>query len=120
MATLALGFGLGLVAFAVDLPLITIYEKTTEDGLVVPLQLITEVWGIPFMMQAWWAFCICSAIYFFVSLMTPKPNIEQLDGLTWPNPLAFITKGEFRGVSDPRIIAGALLIVMVGMYSVFG
>ena len=120
LATLALGFGLGLIAFAVDLPLITIYEKTTEDGSTVALQFITEVLGIPFMMQAWWGFCICSSIYFFVSLMTPKPNSEQLDGLTWSNPLAFVTKEEFRGISDPRVIAGALILIMIGMYSMFG
>ena len=120
LTTLALGFGLGLIAFAVDLPLITIYEKTNEEGLVVAQQLITERWGIPFMMQAWWGFCICSVIYVLVSLMTPRPSSEQLEGLTWSDPLAFITKEEFRGLSDPRLISGALLLIMIGMYSMFG
>lgn len=120
LATLVLGFVFGLIVFAVDLPLITIFEKTAEDGSVAPMQFVTEYLGIPFMMQAWWLFCLCSVIYVTVSLMTPKPSNEQLEGLTWPNPLAFITNEEFRGASDPRAIAGVLLLIMIGMYSMFG
>ena len=123
LATLGLGFGVGLVAFAVDLPLVTIYEhEKIIDGVatIVPQQLITERWGIPFMLQAWWGFCICSAIYVAVSLATPPPKPEQIDGLTWPNPLAFLTREPFAGMTDPRLLAAILLAVMIGLYAVFG
>lgn len=122
LATLALGFGLGLVAFAVDLPLITIYETTkVVNGVetLVPQQLITERWGIPFMMQAWWGFCLCSAIYLGVSLCTPAPLPDQVDGLTWPNPLSVLTREPFVGVSDPRLLAAILLLVMAILYITF-
>lgn len=122
LTTLGLGFGLGLIAFAVDLPLITLSEKLVEiDGTLVtaPEQLITERWGIPFMMQAWWGFCICSVIFVVVSWLTPPPSPEQTEGLCWSNPLAFLTHERFAGLSDPRLLAALLLTIMAGLYVVF-
>lgn len=123
VATLALGFGFGLVAFAIDLPLVTIFEVEKEvDGvtMLVPQQVITERWGIPFMLQAWWGFCLCSCVYVGISLVTPAPNPEQTDGLTWPNPVDVLTGHPLRGITDPRILAGMLLVLMASLYALFG
>ena len=123
LATLVIGFVLGAAAFTFDFPLVTIYEKTIEldaGSKIVSVKLITEIWGIHFMMQAWWGFCICSGIYVLTSLLTPKPTREQVEGRTWDNPLQVIFHGKLSGLGDPRAIAGMLLVLMVALYWIFG
>ena len=102
--TLLSGFGLGVIAFILDLP-----AFGTE-------KIITQRWGIPFMMQAWWLFCICSIIYIVISLLTPAPAPESVDGLTWSHPLAALTLAPFSGVRDPRLIATFLAVVVANLY----
>ncbi len=102
--TLVVGFTLGAVSFMIDLPVFG-QEKIITDG-----------WGIPFMMQAWWMFCICSVIFFVVSLLTPAPDPQKIAGLTWKNPLHVISKGKISGILDPRVIAGGLLLLMIVLY----
>lgn len=104
LVTLIAGFSLGAISFLVDLPVIG-EEKIITDG-----------WGIPFMMQAWWMFCICSLIYFIVSWLTPPPDPAQVEGLTWKNPLQVISQGKITGLLDPRVIAAALLLLMIILY----
>ncbi len=104
MATLISGFALGATAFAVDLPLFGTQK------------LITQGWGIPFMLQAWWLFCLCSVIFVIVSLLTPPPPAHTRE-LTWPNPLS-ILQGRFTSVSDPRVISAALLLAVAALYIV--
>jgi SSS family solute:Na+ symporter len=104
LCTLLSGFALGVIAFILDLPVFGA-EK-----------IITHRWGIPFMMQAWWLFCICSIIYVVVSLLTPAPAPESVDGLTWSHPLAALTQAPFGGVRDPRLIATFLAVVVAILY----
>jgi SSS family solute:Na+ symporter len=104
LTTLILGFVMGAFVFIIDLP-VTGNEK-----------IITDLWGIPFMMQAWWLFCICSFIYFFVSYLTPRPDPEQIKNLTWTNPLEVISRGRILGIGDPRIVAAMLLVLIVILY----
>jgi SSS family solute:Na+ symporter len=107
--TLLFGFLAGLVIFVIDMGFGFLggvqYISDPVDGL-----------GIPFMMQAWWYFCILSFIYFVISLMTPAPKPEQVEGLTWDSPLDFITKSEIKGVGDPRLLAGLLITFLAIMY----
>ncbi len=104
LITLIIGFSLGAVSFMIDLPVFG-QEKIITDG-----------WGIPFMMQAWWMFCICSVIFFVVSLLTPAPDPQAIESLTWKNPLQVISQGKISGVMDPRVIAGSLLLLMIVLY----
>ncbi|MBG99443.1 MAG: sodium:glucose symporter [Solibacterales bacterium] len=104
LATLFFGLVLGVVAFVVDLPLIG-DEK-----------LLTNVWGIPFMLQAWWGFVICSVVFVAVSLLTPAPSAEKVDGLTWDNPLSVLKRSSYSGRTDPRIVAGALALTLILVY----
>lgn len=108
LTTLIFGFSLGVIAFAVDLPLIG------------DTKLITNGWGIPFLMQAWWSFCICAFVYVIVSLMTPKPDTKNLDGLTWEHPLQVIRHGKLTGLTDPRVLAGLLFGLMIILYIILG
>ena len=107
LVTLLIGFAGGMLAFLFDLPVIG-HEKV-----------LTHKLGIPFMMQAWWMFCICSLIFVVVSLLTPKPAPEQVEGLTWKNPIQVIAGGRIKAFSDPRLWAGLLLLTMVILYYVF-
>ena len=107
LVTLISGFLLGATAFALDLPAFGA-EK-----------IITRHWGIPFMMQAWWLFCICSAIYVVTSLATPPPAPENVEGLTWDHPWAVVAQGRLSGISDPRLLAGLLLATLAVLYCVF-
>jgi SSS family solute:Na+ symporter len=69
-ATLIVGIILGIITFCFDFAPISGYAYLS-DGL-----------GMHFMMQAWWLFTICSLIFVGVSLITPRPEIAQLEDLT--------------------------------------
>jgi len=104
MITLISGFTLGAVSFLIDLPVFG-----TE-------KIITQKLGIPFLMQAWWMFCLCSLIFVVVSFLTPKPDLRQVDAMTWKNPLQVIAGGRIRSLSDPRFWALGLLVAMALLY----
>ena len=107
IATLLAGLVLGIFAFCLDFEPISGHMYLTR-GL-----------GIPFMMQAWWLFVICTVIYFAVSYSSPRPPAEVIEKYTWESPLAVITKGEFKGVKDVRLWAGILVLTLVVMYMIF-
>jgi len=103
LVTLSVGFLVGAVNFVFDVPLVGERMYTTE------------VLGIPFMQPAWWFFCLCSGIYVVTSLVTPRHDDVELDGLCWGNPLGVLS-GPLAGPRDPRLTAGLLLAVMLVLY----
>ncbi|HWF91893.1 MAG TPA: sodium:solute symporter [Terriglobales bacterium] len=105
--TMITGFTIGAISFVLDLPVFG-----TE-------KLITQGLGISFMMQAWWVFCICSLLFVIVSLLTPAPAPEQIEGLTWQNPFAVIFGKKIEGFFDPRTIAAFLIGTMAVLYFIF-
>jgi len=107
LATLIFGFVMGAAAFIVDLPVIG------------STKLITDGWGISFMMQAWWMFCICSVVFVVVSLLTPTPPLESVEGLTWVNPITAIFGTKISSARDPRLWAALLFAIMVVLYYLF-
>jgi solute:Na+ symporter, SSS family len=107
LATLIFGFVIGSILFVLDLPVFGTQK------------IVTQVWGIPFMMQAWYSFCLCSVFYIVVSFLTPAPAAEQIEGLTWERPLAVIIQSRPNSVSDPRLVALILLIMVGVLYYVF-
>jgi len=107
LVTLLGGFLLGAFVFVIDFP---------SFGF----NLITEQLGIPFMLQAFYLFAICSVIFVAVSMMTPRPRPEQTKDLCWDNPLASIlTRPERGGMRDPRVLALILAVIMIALYIVF-
>ena len=93
------GFLLGALIFTFDFPLI-------GDTKVV-----TDEWGIPFMMQAWWLFVICSAIFIITSLLTPHRARNRrrtcAGSIPWQHSRAtpspeWVTPACSRGFSPPR------------------
>ncbi|MFH1300864.1 MAG: sodium:solute symporter, partial [Planctomycetota bacterium] len=71
LVTLIVGSVLGALTFALDFG----------------FDLITKDLGIPFMLQAWWLFVICSVVFVIVSLLTPPPTGDQMEMMYWKNPL---------------------------------
>jgi SSS family solute:Na+ symporter len=67
LLTLVVGLILGITAFCLD------FQPISGDLI------ITNRLGIPFMMQAWWLFCICVVIYLVTSRLTPKPDPAQIE-----------------------------------------
>jgi len=106
LSTLIFGFALGALCFVLDLPVFG-SEK-----------IISHTLGIPFLMQAWWVFCLCSLLYITVSLVTPPPESVHVEGLTWKNPLTVIF-GESGTSATPRLVAGSLLLTMAVLYYIF-
>jgi SSS family solute:Na+ symporter len=100
---------MGVLAFLFDLPVIS------------HTRVITDTWGISFLMQAWWMFCICSVIFIITSLCTPAPSLQCVEGLTWANPLASLrdTRGQAGSLRSPLTIALLLLLTMIILYIVF-
>ncbi len=106
LATLIAGFAVGAAVFVADFP-------------AFGIQLVTKRWGVPFMLQAWCLFALCSAIFVVVSLLTPPPAPRQVEKYCWPHPLAALTERRISGPLDPRVLAALLAAVMAVCYYVF-
>jgi len=107
IVTLISGLVLGITAFCLD------FEPISGQ------MYITRGLHIPFMMQAWWLFVICTVIYFTVSYFTPAPSAEVVENYTWESPLAVLTKGKFKGVKDVRLWSGILVLTLIILYIIF-
>ena len=118
LTTLIVGFLLGAIVFAVDFPAMSGLVLGV-DAVGEPIQLVTERWGIPFMLQAWYLFVICSAVFVGTSFVTPKQDPQRLDRYCWGHPLAAITEKPFEGLLDARLLSVLLVIVMGICYSFF-
>jgi SSS family solute:Na+ symporter len=106
IGTLLFGFIAGFVIFMFDMGFEFLGGK----------QYVSEELGIPFLLQAFYYFCILSVIYVVISLLTPPPKPEQIEGVTWEKPYHFLTRTEFPGLSDPRKLGAALIAFLCLMY----
>ena len=103
IATFIGGFILGLIAFMIDFP---VWGDT---------KVITETWGISFMMQAWWLFVLSAIIYIIASLLNPAPTKEKTASCT----LEFkFPKGAVKD-NLPALFAGILFLIMLILYILF-
>jgi len=106
MAALLFNVVIGIVYLAVDIPLIG-----SE-------QLVAKRLGIPFMQVGWYLFLMSSAVYFVVSLITPAPTRDQIEDLCWTRPLDAL-RGRMEGtLTDPRIMAAILFVIMGVLYAI--
>jgi SSS family solute:Na+ symporter len=104
MAALISNVVIGVIYLIIDIPLIG--DK----------QWVAKELGIPFMQVGWYFFLLSSAVYFIVSVATPAPSPAQLKNLCWTHPLdALCGKMEGR-ITDPRVMAALLFIVVTVLY----
>jgi hypothetical protein len=71
------------------------------------------------MQQAFYGTVMCSIEIVVVSLMTPPPPKEKLEGLTGEYPFQVISHAWTKEGVDPRTIAMWLIGVMVVLYYFF-
>ncbi|EMI57749.1 sodium:solute symporter [Rhodopirellula sallentina] len=118
LTTMLVGFILGAIVFAVDFPAMS-GLLLGVDSSGEPIQLVTKQWGIPFMLQAWWLFVICSVLFVITSYLTKPPDAAQLDRYCWRHPFAVIAEKRIEGPWDPRVLSGTLILLMATCYWIF-
>jgi SSS family solute:Na+ symporter len=104
MTALIFNLLIGIIYLLIDIPLIGSKQIVTED------------WQVPFMMVGVILCAACIVIYVVVSLFTPRPVEHQLKNLCWEHPLQSIRTGAVKSVTDPRIMAGSLFVLMIVLY----
>ncbi len=119
MATLYWGTALGIVYFVADMPfvgrMLLASPPNNFAGLVSdPIHGL----GIPFMLAGPILAVFCVILYLAVSFRTPAMDPERVAAVCWHHPLAFL-HGPLAGASDPRIVAGVLLVLVVSLYWTF-
>ena len=100
--TFSFGLILGMLVFFLDFP--------DENGV----KMISDSWGIIFMMQAWWSFVLCGVLFVVVSYLTEPPNAEQ-KSYTFSKP-DYIPK--IKKVSDHRIIGIMIILALIVFWTI--
>ncbi len=110
LATLSGGAVVGGLYFLIDLPVFGEVQWVSDPvrGL-----------GIPFMMAGLILFIFCVVLYVIVSLLTPRPAEDQLTDLCWGKPSQAIMRGRITGLTDPRVMSGILVVIMIILYIIF-
>jgi len=109
VALLTMIFGLvaGTIVFCLDFEPIA-GAKYITDGL-----------GIPFLMQAWWLFVLCTVFHIILGyLFTPRPYYE-IQNLIFSGEMIKGLRSRITGFSDFRIWAALLLLIMIALYVYF-
>jgi SSS family solute:Na+ symporter len=75
--------------------------------------------GGAFLLVAFYLFLVCVAMQVVFSAIWPAGAREQTSGLTWATPLAPLKDRGWPGLGDYRVLAAALLVIMVVLYGVF-
>jgi len=129
ITTFIVGLVAGLLYFLIDLPHNVPVEQVQSavsaqripqtniiDGIVYNYETINHGWGIPYMMMGLILLTTCIVVYVITSLLTPAPTNDELEKMDWQSPLKVITRTRITGLTDPRIMAGGLFILMVILY----
>jgi hypothetical protein len=87
-----------------------------EDWIVPNYGRVTYGLGIPFMMMGIILTAVCIGVYVAVSLLTEAPPREELEKMGWRSPLAALTETRITGLSDARVVAIGLVVLMVVLY----
>jgi len=109
---------IGTLIFNMAVGVLYMLAVLVEKPIFTENRLVVEFVAIPFMLVGGIFFALCLVLYIIVSLMTPAPREENLKNLVWEHPLAFLREGKISGVTDPRIMALILLVIMVILYRV--
>ncbi|MHC4699091.1 MAG: hypothetical protein ACYTFQ_00795, partial [Planctomycetota bacterium] len=133
LATFMAGLAVGLPYFLIDMPhtvaatdiqpaidALRVAPERIADGMVSDYGVITDGWGIPYMMVGLILLCACIGVYVVVSLVTPAPTADELEQMGWKPPLQAITSSKITGITDPRVAAGLLFVLMIILYCVIG
>ncbi|HMI04556.1 MAG TPA: sodium:solute symporter [Pedobacter sp.] len=100
--TLWIGSGLGVVVFAIN--------KLFPETLIG---------HIPFMMMAFYLFCVCVILQVFFSYRFPVVHTAESSGLYWKSPLEPLQSPGWSGIGNYKVLSGVLLLVVAVLYYIF-
>jgi SSS family solute:Na+ symporter len=86
--------------------------------MVLNYERIAHGVGIPFMMMGLILISMCIVVYVVVSLATTAPTENELEQMGWRPPLKDLVEKKITGITDPRIIAIGLFVLMAVLYVV--
>lgn len=109
--TMWLGSALGVALFTVK----TLHAWRPNDLASIP----PFLYETPFMMMAFYMLCACVAMQVGLSYLLPKLPDEDPEGLYWARPLDALQSAGWGGIGDYRVLAGGVVLVMVGLYAAF-
>ena len=117
LATFAIGCGLGLVYFIMDMKSVgALFLDKPSGGFAGLVTAPAQGLGIPFMLAGPMLCAICIVTYIVVSLTSPPPSPGQLENACWGSPLKAVTETRISGVTDPRVVALVLFLVLCVLY----
>jgi SSS family solute:Na+ symporter len=91
-------------------------DSIPSDWMVLNYERIAQGWGIPFMMMGLILLTMCVIVYVIVTLMTPAPSEQELEKMGWRPPLKVLVEKKITGITDPRIVAIGLFVLMAALY----
>lgn len=100
--TLWIGSALGVIAFAVG--------KLCPD---------TAFAGIPFMMMAFYLFCICFLMQVSLSYIFPMHHTEESSRLFWKSPWEPLRSQAWSGLGNYKTLSVLLIIIMSVLFWIF-
>jgi len=108
LSTMIFGLTAGTIVFCLDFDPIS-GSKLITDGL-----------GIPFLMQAWWLFVLCTSFYLVMSFYSKSRPLAEIQDLIFTKETLRGFKSRITGIKDPRIWAALLFVIMILLYIYFG
>jgi SSS family solute:Na+ symporter len=81
---------------------------------------ITDGLGIPFLMQAWWLFVLCTVFYLVMSAFSAPRPLEEIRELIFRKDTLRGLGSRISSFKDPRLWAGLLFLIMILLYIYFG
>jgi SSS family solute:Na+ symporter len=100
--TLWVGSALGVIAFAVG----KLYPETAFAG-------------IPFMMMAFYLFCICFLMQVSLSYIFPMHHTEESSRLFWKSPWEPLSSQAWSGIGNYKTLSVLLIIIMSVLFWIF-
>lgn len=79
----------------------------------------TNMASIPFMMMAFYLFCISVLLQFTFSYLYPVKHTEQSSALYWKTPLEPLKDKGWKGIGNYKLLSVLLLLTMAVLYSMF-
>lgn len=122
--TLYVGSALGLCVFLLDFFKVDLSSWLASAGLTGLSEQMIAVglggpWSVLFMMSAFYLFCICSVLFFLLSLVWPHQHTPESERLVWSHPLAALQGEAWPGLGNYKVLAGILAVSMIVLYVIF-
>jgi SSS family solute:Na+ symporter len=100
--TLWIGSGIGAAVFTLN----KLYPETV-------------IGHIPFMMMAFYLFCICVLVQVFFSYVYPVKHTAESDTLYWRSPLEPLQSRGWKGLGNYKFLSVMLLLIMAALFWIF-